>query len=379
MDSEDEDKIRQWRRLQRQIPHWRSHEEEQQRKQAAKARRAAEPKESSRRQRSFGEDDEPFAKMQPRARQQPRAGPQPEATADLPHATVVAIHQGRVELLPGGSARNAPRLLTDPEFRLAVGDEVAFSTTSGPPRIEARLPRRSWLGRPDPGNRHLHSVLAANVDIAVIVVSVADPPLRPGLIDRYLLALAHGGVRPVVCVNKVDLLPAGTADGELAAAMSPYRALAVPVVIASASHGDGMRDLRARIAGTTCVFVGHSGVGKSSLLNAIDPDGAREVGAVHASAGTGRHTTTGSCLRTLVDGTRVIDTPGIRAFGVDGLSAEEVRAGFTEFAPFALACRFRDCSHRDEPDCAVRAAAATGSLPRARYESYRRIVEGLEA
>jgi ribosome biogenesis GTPase len=359
------------------MQHWLGRDEEQRRKQQAKARRAAQRRERPRpsRQWDAADDGEVFEKIVRRGGAAPaRRNATADRTANLPRATVVAVHHGRVDLDVGASARVAGRLFLDPEFRLAVGDEVAFTATEGPPRIEALLPRRSWLARPDPGNSHRDLVLAANVDVAVITVAVADPPLRPGLIDRFLLALAHGGVAPAVCANKVDLLADAT---ELGRVLAPYAELQVPVFPCSATRQSGLAALRAHLAGKACVFVGHSGVGKSSLLNALDPDGARSIGAVRDHDGKGRHTTAWSSLRQLADGTRIIDTPGIRALGLDRLDSDQVRAGFPELAT-AGACRFTDCGHQQEPDCAVRAAAASGRIPAARYASYLRILQSLE-
>ena len=375
----EQDKERLRERFQKALPHLVGREEEQRRKQASKARRAAARGAKGGSRRDWHEDDATFVKMTAgrRADLSPSAPPA-QAAADLPRATVAAVHRGQVQLDNGATARPGARLAVDPEFRLAVGDEVAFEATAGPARIIARLPRRSWVGRPDPGNPHRAQVLAANVDLAVIVVSVAEPPLRPGLIDRFLLALHAGGAAPLLCVNKIDLLEPGGAEAELQATLTPYRDLGVPVVTVSADSGRGLDSLRAHLAGRTCVFVGHSGVGKSSLLNAIDPEAARRVQAVAEVNRKGRHTTTSSQLRTLAHGTRVIDTPGIRAFGVEGLTLAAVRDGFPEFAALAGRCRYGDCTHRTEPECAVRSAAAAGALSAARYGSYLRIVAGMD-
>lgn len=370
----DKDKTRQ--RYRRAAKHHLPREEEQQRKADARKRRA-ERGPATRRPRELEPDDDVTFEKIKRVGDTRAARPERDLTG-LPRAIVAEIHRGRICLDNGSDARLAGPLAADVTLRLAVGDEVAFSTTAGPCRIEALLPRRSVLARPDPGHPARELVLAANVDVAVIVVAATDPPLRPGLIDRMLLALGRGGVGAIVCVNKVDLLTTAEHDA-LAQTLAPYAELGVPVLACSATTGVGIHELRQLVAGRTCVFAGHSGVGKSSVLNALDPPGERNVGSVRAHDGKGRHTTTGSSLRTLADGTRVIDTPGVRAFGLDDLDRSELEAGFPDFAAFARACHYPDCTHVHEPACAVRDAAEHGALPSARYASYRRIVGGDDA
>ncbi|MEZ5966458.1 MAG: ribosome small subunit-dependent GTPase A [Planctomycetota bacterium] len=374
-DQSPEEKQRQLERFRRGMLHHVGHDEERRRKRTSKQRRAARGG-STPRARTWSDDELPFEKIVrgPQTVVCGTTSPADAGAAGLPQAMVAAVHHGRVHLDNGEVARVSGRLCVDPSFRLAVGDVVAYATTDGPARIEARLPRRTWLARPDPGNVHRELVLAANVDLGVIVVAAKDPPLRPGLIDRMLLALARGGVAAVVCVNKIDLL-ATDERTELTRTLAAYVDLGAAVVTCAAKDGEGIEILRRSLAGKTCVFVGHSGVGKSSLLNALDPGGTRAVGAVRAYDGRGRHTTTSSSLRQLGDGTRVIDTPGVRSFGLDAVDPVELRASFAEFDAFLGRCRFRDCLHWHEPDCAVREAAADGDLPPLRYASYLRILE----
>lgn len=370
-----EDKRRLVERFSKAARHVLTREEELQQKQRHKQRQAQRQR-APRDRDDWRGDDEPetFAKIQRAAKARP---PAPQAVpADLPRALVTAVHQSRVEL-DCGPARIAHRLLLDPRFQLVVGDEVACEPTDGPFRIVAVRPRRSWLLRPDPGNAQRELLLAANVDLGVITAAVQDPPLRPGLIDRLLLALQRGHVSPLLCINKVDLLDAA-AQAQLDATLQPYVDQGVAVLCCSASSGRGLPELREALRGRTCVFVGHSGVGKSSLLNALDPDGARATGAVREHDGRGRHTTSASSLRLLADGTRVIDTSGIRAFGLAALQRDELAAAFPELAPLARQCRFGDCSHAHEPDCAVRAAVAAGSIGAARFAAYLRLLGEVE-
>lgn len=369
----EEEKRRQRDRFGKQVRHFVDRDEELKRRQDAKARRGAARDRPARRRGAWDEDDAGFETMR---RLVPAAAntPAPSAAPNASSASVAGVFRGRVQLDDGRTARIAPSLFLDPEFSLAVGDEVQFVASHDAVRIVAVAPRRTWLARPDPGNPHRRLVLAANIDVAVVVVAAADPPLRPGLVDRFLLALADGGVAPLVVVNKIDLVRGPDAVRALAAMLLPYGELGVPVLRCTATTGEGIDALRVAIAGRACVFVGHSGVGKSALLNALDPGGRRPTGAVSEHHGRGRHTTTASRLWRLGDGTRVVDTPGVRAFGVGELDPAVVRSGFGDLAAFAVACRFRDCSHRAEPDCAVRTAVDSGSLSGARYRSYLRIL-----
>lgn len=257
---------------------------------------------------------------------------------------------------------------------LAVGDRVVVSDQGGPWRLLEVLPRRSVLARPDPLNPHLQRVIAANIDVVVQVVSVKAPPLRPRLIDRYLIAIQRGGASAVIAVNKVDLLEGTERESELQQLVT-YRDLA-PVIACSTKTGQGLDELRALVTGRTAALVGHSGVGKSSILNALDTHLQLAVNTLH-KRGTGRHTTTASTLHDFGDGTYLIDTPGIREFGLWDLDRQSLRDYFPEFEEPAQFCKFNDCTHVHEPKCEVKNRVERGEMNRARYETYLRLYEDL--
>jgi ribosome biogenesis GTPase len=244
-------------------------------------------------------------------------------------------------------------------------------------RVAAVMPRRTVLARPDPLHQHRQRLIAANVDVVVHVVSVKSPPLRPRLIDRVLVAVQRGGAAALLCVNKVDLLDDAGRAAELAK-LTMYEELGVPVIACSAQTGEGLDAMRAALEGKTSALVGHSGVGKSSILNALDARLALTTGEVR-KRGSGRHTTTAATLYDFGDQTYLIDTPGIREFGLWDLDRESLRDYFPEFFEAAESCRFTDCSHVHEPDCEVKRRVADGRVREARYETYRRLYDDLGA
>lgn len=298
-----------------------------------------------------------------------------------PHdaAIVISIGKGRCRLFQDEREFDCvvpPELARRQKSALAVGDRVIIEALDdGSCRLAGVLRRRTVLSRPDPLNPRLQRLIAANIDVVVHVVSVKAPPLRPRLIDRFLIAIQRGGAQAGICVNKIDLLDAAERTRELAS-LDPYRALDVPVIACSIKTGDGIAELRALVEGKTCALVGHSGVGKSSILNALDERLDIVTGELH-KRGTGRHTTTASTLHDLGGNTYLIDTPGIREFGLWNLTAETLRDYFPEFAEPGEYCRFNDCTHLHEPGCAVKERADAGELSRARYDAYVRISEDL--
>ncbi len=259
---------------------------------------------------------------------------------------------------------------------LAIGDHVRVRTLgSGRGAIEEILPRRTKLSRRAAGPNPREHVVAANVDQVVIVSSLASPPLNLNLVDRYLVAAGQGGLESVICVNKIDLADHTAVTGQLRS----YAQLGIPVLWSSAKTGAGIDALRRQLAGRVSVFAGKSGTGKSALLNAVEPGLCLRSGEISSATGKGRHTTAASTLLGLSVGGFVIDTPGIRAYTLWDVDPLHLDRHFPEFGPHRAGCRFADCTHSHEPDCAVKEAAASGAIDSRRYESYTRILAGLDA
>lgn len=254
---------------------------------------------------------------------------------------------------------------------LTAGDRVRVEMRGEDPTIVGAAPRQSKLGRLD-HSRDREKVFAANVDQLIIVASVVKPDFKPGLVDRYLIAAQIGGVTPVLCINKVDLVDALPAETRL------YDDMGIAIFQTSCKTGLGMAAMQEALRGKTSVLAGHSGVGKSSLVNAIAPGLAIATQTISDQTRKGRHTTTASRLYTLEGGIRLIDTPGIKSLGLWGVSEEEIAHYFPEFVGYAARCRFRNCTHTHEPDCAVREAVDSGAVSAARHASYCRIRASFE-
>ena len=294
---------------------------------------------------------------------------------------VISVSSGRCRVFRDGRELDVivpSEIAVRQKSVLAVGDRVVVREEGDVFRLERVLPRTSVLARPDPLRKHMQRLIAANIDVVVNVVSVKNPPLRPRLIDRYLIAIQRGGATPVICVNKVDLLDERSRGEELAK-LDDYRSLDVPVIACSTKTGEGLDALRALVQNKTSALVGHSGVGKSSILNALDSRLQLATADVSQKRGTGRHTTTSSTLIDFGDGTFIIDTPGIREFGLWNLDREGLRDYFPEFEEPSESCRFTNCTHVHEPDCEVKARVEAGEISTARYETYSRLWTEIEA
>ena len=254
---------------------------------------------------------------------------------------------------------------------VAVGDRVVVSkngTTEGV--IEAILPRDKILARPDVFYSHLRQVVVANVDQVLIVASWREPHLWLELIDRYLIASDLNDLTCLICVNKVDLV---VDQNEIQAAINPYLDLDMQVILTSASNGTGIEQLREVLRDHTTVLAGLSGVGKSSLLNALHTGLELRTKQVSTRWSQGRHTTTQSSLLPLDFGGFVVDTPGIREFGLAGVHRPDLVHHFPEMACLVSGCQFTNCTHLNEPGCAIRKAVESSAVAESRYHSYQKI------
>lgn len=236
--------------------------------------------------------------------------------------------------------------------------------------IDEVLPRQTVLARPDPFLAPRQQVIAANVDLLLIVSAWRNPVIWLELIDRYLVLAQRTGLEPVICINKADLIADET---EFETAVRPYLQLDYRVVRTSATDGTGVGELRVLLAGRTTAVVGLSGTGKSSLLSAVQPGLKLRTAEVSEASGQGQHTTSQPTLHSLEAGGYVADTPGIREFGLGGLTRVELQDYFPEVLAQARDCRFSNCSHVIEPACAVQAAEGSGAIAPSRAHSYRSV------
>jgi ribosome biogenesis GTPase len=249
-----------------------------------------------------------------------------------------------------------------------AGDEVSVDRPAGDDEwvVTERRPRRNAFCRTD--NRGRAEALAANLDQLCIVVA-PRPDCDPFIVDRYVAGAAYAGIGCLLVVNKGDL-PAGIGDLSFVA---PLCESGLEVLTVSAHSGAGLDDLVAHLTNRRSLFAGQSGVGKSSLLNALAGDAVRAVGRLSERSGEGRHTTVTSAILQTAWG-EIADSPGVRDFAPPVVPLPDVQTGFTEIAARAADCRFPDCLHLREPQCAVRSAVDSGAIDARRYESYRRLV-----
>ncbi len=289
---------------------------------------------------------------------------------------LVGSHDEKILCSLKGSLKNEKNLVKN---LVAIGDFVLFEKKNTQGVISQILPRKSILSRADNLSRKKEQIIAANVDQVLITGSVVSPPIKPFLIDRYIIAAKKGNLHPVVLINKVDLLktpPLGIPPDVIQAEkwilkelLKIYKAIGIDVITVSTKTGLGIKALKKVMKGKTSVFSGQSGAGKSSLINATTGTDL-EVGKVVEKTKKGSHTTTAASLIPLEGGGFCVDTPGIRSFGVWNVDQEELQSYFEEIQKEAGGCRYQDCKHLEEPFCAVKKAVEEEKISPLRFDSY---------
>ena len=298
-------------------------------------------------------------------------------SGDLIPGRVVSVHGLKSRVLADDgeiyecAVRQVLKSLSIEQRSIVVaGDHVLITAASHVDGvIEEVKPRRGVISRTSRGQQH---VLVANVDYLLIITSAAEPGLKPALIDRFLLTAQQCDLEPVVVVNKIDLVD----SVKLQPMLGVYAAMGFRVLMTSAETGVNIPYLRCLLEGKQTAVTGQSGVGKSSLLNAIQPGLGLAVATVSQDNDKGRHTTTAARLIPLQGGGAVFDTPGIRQFQLWDITASEVAGLMPDLRPYVSACRYPDCLHLSEDDCAVKDAVADGRIDARRYDAYCHLLEG---
>ena len=294
--------------------------------------------------------------------------------APMNHEALVLVSYGSRGVIEFADGTQSDCLYRRSVGRPYCGDRVVVERVAGQSTVVTEiLARTNEFARADA--RQNKKVIAANLDQVMIVIAAAPEP-STDLVERYLVAVHSLGIRPVIVLNKCELM--GEAD---LSAKSPihhlddYRELGYDVLATSCKGAPGIDVMLPVLGGNTSILVGQSGVGKSSLVNALLPDLDLQTGALSRVTGKGIHTTTTTIMYSIPFGGRLIDSPGVWEYGLWQMEQAELAGGFVEFHPFLGHCRFNDCHHASEPDCAVAEAVNSGSIRKWRYESYRRLLE----
>jgi ribosome biogenesis GTPase len=295
-----------------------------------------------------------------------------EGTVIAMHGPLVRVQVGDQTMVVSSRRRLNWQGGTPAAARLVVGDRVSVEMKGEEGVIIAVHARTSCLLRRAPRGGGAQ-ILAANIDQALLVFAARQPEPKRGLLDRFLVACQLAGIDAVITINKVDQ---GT--NQIEEWLVDYERIGYEVKRVSARTGWGLGRVRRRLAERTTLFCGPSGAGKSSLLNAVYPGFRLKVGSISQSTGKGRHTTSTAELMPLPYGGFVVDTPGLKEFGIWEPSREDLMAAFPEFSAIEGECKFPDCSHVHEPECVVLEAVEQGIIDPARHESYKKILEELE-
>lgn len=257
---------------------------------------------------------------------------------------------------------------------LVCGDHVTWQSTGKELGIITSLvPRSSLLARPDyQGNL---KPVAANID-QILIVAAPQPGIDQDMINRYLVAAELTNIKPIIVINKTDLISENK-HNSVTQQLETYHKIGYQIIYTSTKQHHGLDDLIAELKDKTSIFVGQSGVGKSSLIKIFIPDADIRVGELSKATGLGKHTTSVTVLYHLGKGGDIIDSPGVREFGLGNVSPEQLAEGFVEFKPYLGHCKFKDCKHLQEPDCAIKHAVDNGEIMQQRYESFQRLVKNL--
>lgn len=258
--------------------------------------------------------------------------------------------------------------------KIAVGDKVEVDVDAAEDAglIYKVLPRHSKLSRPIREGR-IEQVLVSNADSLLIVTSIKRPKFRYGVVDRFIIAAMQGDLEPIIIINKMDI----ALEDEVAPIKSLYTSLGYNVLLTSACQKTGLAPLRDVLRERTTILAGHSGVGKSSLIQSLFPEWKIKIGQVNKKIGKGRHTTTLSEMFPLPGGGYIVDTPGIREMGLYQVSQQNLGRFFVEFEESSQKCMFKGCTHRHEPECGVKEAVDEQIITHQRYKSYCNIFESL--
>lgn len=272
-----------------------------------------------------------------------------------------------------GKLRLGDQLTTNP---VAAGDFVTVKMQEDQTGVIAEIgERKTVLERKATHGRRGTQIMAANVDRIVVVQSLKKPAFKTGFIDRLLVYSEWAHVPAMLVLNKCDL-STGEADRQKSTFLETlYRSLGYQVLFCSAHSGHGMQELHNELKNKTSVMAGPSGTGKSSLINALYPGLNLKIGDVSSFSNKGKHTTTYAQLLSLPDGIRIVDTPGIREFGLSGLDPSTLSHHFPEMGPYLSLCRYSNCTHRHEPSCGVKEALSSGAISESRYKSYVNMAE----